>query len=524
VTQEIALYLADISHRINRQVGIIVDRKGSVHYAIVGDGHSLFIPELGRIRAGRGRFRGIRLIHTHLQGEPVSNDDLTDLSLLSFDFVVAVDARPEINPVVMSCAHLLPVNPERKQWELFHQQPVHSFDLNFESFIHELEGEFSRKAQAIDAQRDGDRAVLVYLDDGRSPNADWEVEELRELALSAGLQVVEVVRQRRRVDRKYFIGKGRLFDLIVRTMQAEVDLIVFCPDLTPAQVKFIGDMADIRVIDRTQLILDIFAQRARSNDGKLQVEAAQLRYLMPRLLGAGKVMSRLMGGIGGRGPGETKLETDRRRIKQRLSSLDKQLKKLASGRKERRKRRERNRVPIVSIVGYTNAGKSTLLNTLTRAKAQAENKLFATLDPYSKRLRFPRDREIVLTDTVGFIRDLPPDLKTAFGATLEELETADLLLHVVDVSSPRAEEQLEAVEELLRELDLYWVPRLTLFNKVDRLKDSELGLNLAQRYEGLAITATDRKALRPLVDRIEELLWEGAILSGRSTATGGNPP
>ena len=492
-----------------------------MQYAIVGDSSSIFIPELGRIRAGRGRFRGIRLIHTHLRGETINNDDLTDLCLLSFDFIVAIDARPEVNPVHMSGAHLLPANPEHKQWELFQYEPVHSFELDFESFIHELEGEFSRKAQAIDAQRVGDRAVLVFLDDGRSDNPDWEVEELTELALSAGLQIVEVVRQRRRVDRKYFIGKGRLFDLIVRIMQVEVDLIVFCPDLTPSQVKFIGDMADIRVMDRTQLILDIFAQRAHSNDGKLQVEAAQLRYLLPRLLGAGKVMSRLMGGIGGRGPGETKLETDRRRVKQRLTTLDKQLRKLASGRKIRRKRREKNQVPIVSIVGYTNAGKSTLLNTLTKANAMAENKLFATLDPFSKRLRFPRDREIVLTDTVGFIRDLPPDLKAAFGATLEELETADLLLHVVDVSSTRAEEQLEAVENLLREQDLYLVPRFNVFNKMDRLEQPQLALNLAQRYGGLAVSALDRNALRPLVERIEEILWEGAVPSGNNAATGG---
>jgi len=313
--------------------------------------------------------------------------------------------------------------------------------------------------------------------------------------------------QRRRPDRRYFIGRGRLRDIIVRTMQKEVDLLVFCPDLSAAQVKNIADLGDIRVIDRTQLILDIFAQRARSGDGKLQVELAQLRFLLPRLIGAGIAMSRLQGGIGGRGPGETKLESDRRRVHQRISSLEKQLKQLAARRKERRKRREKNQVPVVSIVGYTNAGKSTLLNTLTRARAVAENKLFATLDPFSKRLRFPRDREIILTDTVGFIRDLPADLKTAFKATLEELETADLLLHVVDASSPRAEEQLEAVEKLLAELDLAGTYRITVFNKMDLLQNGDLARNQAQRFSGVAVSALNRESLRPLVERIEDALW-----------------
>ena len=507
LSSEIAQTLVELTRNVKRQVGIIVDRKGTIQYVIVGDSSGLFIPELGRIRAGRGRFRGIRLIHTHLHGEPLSTDDFTDLSLLSFDLIVALDARPERNPLYMTAAHLLPVNPEQKQWETMGPTPVHEFDLDFPEFIRELENEFFKKAEALSAERGTERAALVYLDDGRSRDPEWEIEELKELAHSAGLQITDVIVQRRKPDRRYFIGRGRLYDIIVRTMQREVDLLVFCPDLSAAQVKNIADLGDIRVIDRTQLILDIFAQRARSRDGKLQVELAQLRFLLPRLLGAGIAMSRLRGGIGGRGPGETKLESDRRRVHQRISTLERELKLLASRRKERRKRREKNRVPVVSIVGYTNAGKSTLLNTLTKAKAAAENKLFATLDPLSKRLRFPRDREIILTDTVGFIRDLPADLRTAFKATLEELETADLLLHVVDASSPRAEEQLEAVEGLLRELDLAGVYRITVFNKMDLLGNGGLARNQAQRFSGVAVSALNRESLRPLVERIEDALW-----------------
>ncbi len=507
VTQEVALYMAELSRDIRRQVGLFIDRKGNVQFVAVGDADSVSMPDLGRFRASRTRLRGLRMVHTHLQGEPLSNADLTDLSRLSLDLVAAIDSRPFVNPIVMSVAHLLPVNPEKKQFEILPTAPVHDFDLDFSAFVKALEAEFGRKAEGLKARKGRERAVLVFLDDGRAENPESEVAEFRELANSAGLDVVDLVVQRRRPDPRYLIGLGKLQELLVRTLQLEVDLLIFCPDLSPAQVKSISDLAEVRVIDRTQLILDIFSQRAASRDGRLQVEAAQLKYLMPRLIGAGHAMSRLLGGIGIRGPGETKLETDRRRIRQRISHLEKQLEELARRRKERRKRRERSGIPIVSIVGYTNAGKSTLLNSLTHARAVAEDKLFATLDPYTRRLRFPKDREMVLTDTVGFIRNLPPDLKTAFKATLEELESADLLLHVVDASSPWCDEQLEAVERLLAELELQWIPRITLFNKMDRLADPTVASNLARRYGGLSISALEKATLRPLVALIERTLW-----------------
>jgi len=507
VTQEVALYLAEISREIRRQVGLLIDRKGNVQFVAVGEANRVQIPDLGRFRAGRTRLRGLRFVHTHLFGEPLSGDDFNDLPRLLFDLVAALDARPFVNPITMSAAHLLPVNPEHKQWEILPSAPVHDFDLDFGAFVRALEAEFGRKAEGLKAGKGRERAVLVYLDDGRAQNPESEVAEFRELANSAGLDVVDLIVQRRRPDPRYLIGLGKLQELLVRTLQSEVDLLVFCPDLSPAQVKAISDLAEVRVIDRTQLILDIFSQRAASRDGRLQVEAAQLKYLMPRLIGAGHAMSRLLGGIGIRGPGETKLETDRRRIRQRLRNLEKQLEELARRRKERRKRRERSGIPIVSIVGYTNAGKSTLLNALTHARANAEDKLFATLDPYTRRLRFPRDREIVLTDTVGFIRNLPPDLKTAFKATLEELESADLLLHVVDVSSPWCDEQLDAVETLLAELELQWIPRITLGNKMDRLAEATVASNLAHRHGGLAISAVEKATLRPLVALMERTLW-----------------
>jgi GTP-binding protein HflX len=261
------------------------------------------------------------------------------------------------------------------------------------------------------------------------------------------------------------------------------------------------------VIDRTQLILDIFAQHARSRDGKLQVELAQLRYRLPRLAQRSDVsLSRLAGGIGGRGPGETKLEVDRRRTRDRVRRLERELAKLGRQREERRRRRNRRDVPVLSIVGYTNAGKSTLLRALTHSQVHVEDKMFATLDPTSRRLRFPREREVIVTDTVGFIRDLPSDLVAAFRATLEELFDADLLLHVVDASEADFERRIAAVRDILDEIGLNRTPELLVFNQIDRLAASE-GSALARRFDGVAVSALERTGLSRLLIRAEQILW-----------------
>ena len=487
-----------------RQVGVLLDRRGAVQFVVAGASQGLEMPDFGRFRAGHGRLRGLRLVHVHLHDEPLSTDDLTDLSLLSMDAVVVI--RPGDGDPRVSWAHLLPENPTDQRWEIHDEVKAHRIDLAFDVFIRELEGEIGRKARLVEADASGERVILVHLADPGDSEEDWDVEELAELAATAGLKVVERVVQRRRPDPKTFIGRGRLTNLIIEAMQRHVDLLVFSPALTPAQVRAISEIAEIRVIDRTQLILDIFAQRARSADGKVQVELAQLRHLKTRLVGTGTAMSRLMGGIGGRGPGETKLEVDRRRIMDRIRHLERALKQLAKERANRRRRRIRTGVPVISIVGYTNAGKSTLLNTLTRAKAVAENKLFATLDPFSKRLRFPRDREVILTDTVGFIRDLPKTLLQAFQATLEELEQADLFLHVVDASSPYREEQKESVERILRDMDLGKTELVTFYNKCDLIEDPDELAALIRRDGALFGSAKDRPSLIPLMERLDRSL------------------
>jgi GTP-binding protein HflX len=271
-------------------------------------------------------------------------------------------------------------------------------------------------------------------------------------------------------------------------------------------VRSISEITEIKVIDRSQLILDIFARRAHTLDGKVQVELAQLKYIMPRLIGRGTAMSRLMGGIGGRGPGETKLETDRRRIRERIARLEKQLANLARGRLQRRQRRIRAEVPIVSIVGYTNAGKSTLLNALTQSKVFTENLLFATLDTSTRRLRFPMEREVIITDTVGFIRKLPKSLLGAFKATLEELEDADLLLHVVDLSNPRFEEHIRAVERILDDLELDRIPRLLVFNKTDLVPPEEVA-PLCRRFDAVPVSALERSSFDGLLAELQRRFW-----------------
>jgi GTP-binding protein HflX len=351
-----------------------------------------------------------------------------------------------------------------------------------------------------------ERAMLVSVTTSKRHEALASLAELKELARSGGVEVIDtLLQQRTQVDSRFLMGSGKLRDLAVTALQRNATLIVFDQELNPSQIRSITEAIQLKVIDRTQLILDIFAQRARTREGKLQVELAQLKYLLPRLVTKNTAMSRLTGGIGGRGPGETKLEINRRRVRERIGRLEASLREVQRQRQQQRARRHKQQLPVISIVGYTNAGKSTLLNTLTKSNVAAENRLFATLDPSSRRLRFPRDVEVIITDTVGFIRDLPRELKVAFRATLEELEQADVLLHVIDISNPRCEEQAQAVEGILADLKLEGIHTLRVLNKVDLL-DPETRAARARRLGGYPVSATRGEGLVPLIDRIQDFL------------------
>jgi GTP-binding protein HflX len=473
---------------------------------IVGDHREILIPSLDAYRSSSTRLKGLRLIHTHLAGEPLTRDDLTDLALLRLDLVCAVHVDPEGLPEKVLTAHLIPENPEGSYWS--HLEPVHPgrMNLDFASFIQALEDEIVRK-QGTRKVESRDRAILVRVDTNGGEDSENSITELRELAGSCGVEVFDTLIQKRpEIDPRFLLGKGKLSELVIRALQIGANLLIFDHELTPAQVRSITDFTDIKVIDRTQLILDIFAQRAHSRDGKIQVELAQLKYLLPRLIEKNTAMSRLTGGIGGRGPGETKLEINRRRVREKIHRLEQHIKNIQKARNQRRVIRDRTGIPVISIVGYTNAGKSTLLNTLTNSRVLVEDRLFATLDPKSSRLRFPRDTEAVITDTVGFIRNLPRDLFAAFRATLEELHEADLLLHVIDISNPRFEEQIHAVEKILEELDIATKPTLRVFNKMDRFSDAELLQALCRRFNAIPVSALDPRTLPPLVTRLESVI------------------
>ncbi len=507
VSAELARHLTEISAQTGRQVGALINRKGDVEQVIVGNASQLELPDIGRARAGQVRLRGLRLVHTHLKSEALTRDDLTDLALLRLDLIAAIGVLDEGLPGVLHYAHLVPENGADTFWRTETLPSVHGNQPDVRALLAALEDELAQKAQARKVNSVG-RALLVGVClDGNRAAAEASLNELKELARTAGVEVLDTVLQtRREADPRYLIGRGKLQELNLRSMQKMADLVIFDRNMSPSQSRHIAEETSLKILDRTQLILDIFAQRAQSADGKLQVELAQLKYLLPRLTQKDDSLSRLAGGIGGRGPGETKLETDRRRVRDRISHLEKRIDALSSDREVRRRARTRKGLPIVSIVGYTNAGKSTLLNAVTHSHVLAEDKLFATLDPASRRLRFPEEREVIITDTVGFIRDLPQDLVNAFRATLEELADASLLLHVVDAADPARDEQVTAVERILEGLGLHEKPRLMVWNKADLLPPEEVELLLRHRG-GVAISAQKHQGLEALLAKADRTLF-----------------
>jgi GTP-binding protein HflX len=508
ISYELAGYMCELSAELHRQIGVLIDRRGGIEHVVVGDASQLMLPDVGRLRGRAGRFRGLRLVHTHLRGEPLTQDDLTDLTLLRLDLVAAIAVDPGGQPGRVFVGHPLPDNPEGKLWLELEPQPAHHLELDVAELMASLETEFARRARAMTSGPSAARALLVHVAIGRSGDPDPRIAELRELCRTAGVDALDVIIQRRpEADPRFLVGRGKLQQILMRAMQLGADTVIFDQDLTPSQARAVSDFTELKILDRTMLILDIFAQHATSRDGKLQVELAQLKYALPRLVEKNTMMSRLTGGIGGRGPGETKLEIGRRRARERIRLLEKRQVAVSAERRLRRQRRGERQVPIVAIVGYTNAGKSTLLNALTEGNALAEDKLFATLDPISRRLRFPREREVVLTDTVGFIRDLPADLVAAFRATLEELADADLLVQVVDLADPDHEQQVDAVAGILADLELAEKPRLLAGNKSDRLSPAEAERRAAS-LGAVPISALDRSSLAPLLAAIERVLWK----------------
>lgn len=502
-TPELVRSLAEASRLTKRQVGALVQRTGTVDTVIVGDATGLMLPDVGRLRAAQGRFRGLRLVHTHLFNEPLTHDDLVDLTRLRLDLVAAFLLNPEGEPRSQTWAYNVPTGPgAATPYEIVGPMPYGQPQPDFGELIASLEAEFARRAGTLEIQKE--RAMLVHVGEkkraGAAARARASLSELESLAKTAGVRVVDsIVQLRDRIDPKFVLGKGKLESVVIRAIDLDAEVLIFDRELTPAQASGIAAHTDLRVVDRSQLILDIFAQRAETRDGKLQVELAQLKYRLPRLGVIDDALSRLTGGIGGRGPGETKLEIGRRRARERVTRLERELRALAKQRGERRRRRSEGDVPVLAVVGYTNAGKSTLLNTLTGSGVLAEDKLFATLDTRARRLRLPTG-DAVLTDTVGFIRDMPRDLFTAFKATFEEAADADLLLEVIDASSAEGSEHRQTTEELLMRLGLDHIPRLRIYNKADLIDEDERR-HLGEDPEAVVISATDPLSARAVATR-----------------------
>ncbi len=520
-TPELVRSLVDASKETGRQVGAMVHRSGQVDYVVVGDATRLMLPDIGRLRAAEGRFRGLRLIHTHLHGEPLTKDDLVDLVRLRLDLVAALQLAPDGEPRGMSYAHNMPAINGAPPYRVVGPVPVGRDETKLDELLASLEDEFARFARTREVRAKDGRAILLHVGEKNIPGsaalAEESMRELRELASTAGVETVDaIIQMRDRLDPRFVMGKGKLDDILIRAAELDAETLIFDRNLSPSQASSIARQTDLKVIDRTQLILDIFAQRAESRDGKLQVELAQLKYSLPRLGQKDDSLSRLTGGIGGRGPGETKIEIGKRRAKERVSHLEGQLRQLGKQREQRRHRRGRLEIPVVSIVGYTNAGKSTLLNTLTNSDVLVENKLFATLDTRSRRIRFPEEREVVMTDTVGFIRELPKELFAAFRSTFEEAADADLILHVIDAADPAREDHARTTDTLLSKLEFEHIPRLVVYNKIDALPHDEAARLRRDHPEALFVSALHRDTTRPLLDRIAHQLkdrWKLAQLA-----------
>ncbi len=513
VSLDLAREMCFIGEQLRRRVGVLINRQGRIEEVILGTKDILFLPDLGRYRLGRARLRNLRLVFTDLTNEKnqvtIPYDIYTDLERLRFDSVVGI--RNARNRTAMAYAYLIPANGSENATT--HTEVVAdlgNLELDFREFIESVEQSLASDVLQLDAD-DQVGAVIVGVYDGPHDDPTTSQLELRELARTAGVTIVDAVVQKRKADPKTYIGSGKLEELVIRCIRVGADMLIFDTELKPSQWRAITNSTELKVLDRSMLILDIFAQRAQSSDGRLQVELAQLKYNLPRLVDQDSGLSRLSGGIGGRGPGETKLEIGRRRIRDKIAELEKRIEKLKGARDFRRSRRRENQLQLVSVVGYTNVGKSTLFNLLTGSTVTAENKLFATLDPSQRRLFLPTQtneetgemgRTVILSDTVGFIRKLPKELETAFRATLEELYEAALLVHVVDASDKDAIGKYNAVRQILEQMELSHTPELVVLNKIDAA-DPEWVESLRAELNGVPVSAAKRVGIGDLLKVID---------------------
>jgi GTP-binding protein HflX len=502
VSPELAALLCEYTAMLNREVSVYISRDGRVRDVTIGDSRTARLPEL-RLTRNQDRLCGVRCIHTHPNGVGcLSEVDLGTLKTLKLDAMCALgvlDGRPG----TLSAAFVdVDLNGE---YQAKVSGPFPLSQLPHLEWLREIAAADARLLSTTVAVKahEKEQAVLVGIETGAERYDS--LGELAELAQTAGAEVVHIERQRRPApDSAFYIGRGKAEELTNIGSAKEADLFIFDDELSAIQIRNLEEILGARVLDRTALILDIFAARAQSREGKLQVELAQMKYRLPRLIGLGQTLSRLGGGIGTRGPGEKKLEIDRRRIRRRIYELECDIKELEKQRALRRRRRERNAVPVCALVGYTNAGKSTLLNLLSGSDVLAEDMLFATLDPVSRLITLPRGTDVLLVDTVGFINKLPHDLVQAFRSTLEEALYADVLLHVVDASCEDYPEQMAVVSEVLSSLGAGDKPVITVYNKMDKIRQ-----DLPPRRDTVCMSAKLNRGTEELLKLLEDRLGSG---------------
>ncbi len=517
-SEALATRMAALAGKLRRQVGVLIDRNGHVTHVLVGDDHALELPDLGRWGRDSARLRGLRLVHIHLKGEALNDDDANDCVRLGLDLVCAIGLRNDL-PDVMYVGHIAADSQDLPHHfvQPFVHLPVQNWaqdQTDCAELIRALEQQLGRTKPLTRMAFARESALLIHVGPEPLSQAEDRMDEMEELAKTAQVEIVgRVIQRRQQVDARTLLGAGKLSEISLKAMQSDATMLLFARELTPSQSKNIGKLVEMKVLDRTQLILDIFARRARSQDGKLQVELAQLRYQLPRLGDRDNALSRLTGGIGGVGPGETKLEIDRRRCRDRVHRLEDELKRLAKGRATRRHVRVQSEIASATLIGYTNVGKSSLLNAVAKSDAYTENLLFATLDPTSRRLRLPGGTPLVLTDTVGFIRELPKELLGAFEATLEEARAADVLVLVLDASHPQVEMQLASLEKIFADVAIADKPRLVVLNKSDAVTDPPTIREIAAQQRALMTSTVTREGLAEFLNALES-----QVLSARAAA------
>lgn len=511
-SEELATAMLEFSLIINREIAVYLNRRGKVTHVAIGDIRTVNLPSLDS-RRSENRLSGIRCIHTHPGGDSrLSSVDLSALRTMRFDLMAAISTTSTDEPQV-SFGFISDIAIENQSLLTQTVGPltlIEFINLDFSYLTSQIDRllENSSKSKSLE---ETERAILVGLEQAGKWDITDSLDELGQLAETAGAEVVARIWQKKdRPDAALFIGKGKVQEISLLRQEHQANVIIFDDELSPSQQRNLEQTLGVKIIDRTSLILDIFAQRAKSHEGKLQVELAQLRYNLPRIGGQGLILSRLGGGIGTRGPGETKLEVDKRRIRARISDIDDQIDNIKKHRQLHRENRVAAKIPTIALVGYTNAGKSTLLNKLTAADVLAEDKLFATLDPTTRRTTLPNGLEILLTDTVGFIQKLPHQLISAFRATLEEVVHSDVLLHVVDASHPNYQQQMDAVFNVLRELKADTKPTLLVYNKYDKLDNSQLP-RLLRDQNSIAISAIEGTGIDKLLQMIEGHLEQQTV-------------